>query len=820
MADFLTKAFEQPEAAPMPEAVSAPEAAPAQHVTNVFDTVNNQVLEIPENDLEAALASGRYTLPKGSEVYMKAPGGEVGTIPSSNVYQAIKDGFTLESSAERNQRELEAKYGDRSGEALFQGAARGLSFGLSDVAQTATGFRTPEELSGLEQVNPTASTIGEVGGIVGGLVLPVGALGAGVKGASKVAQVTERALAKQLAKAGVSNKIAQGIVQKIVPAAAGSAVEGTLYGTGQLISENALGRADFNAENLVGYLGTGALVGGVAGGALKGTGMLLEPVATKVGKKLSSLGKKAEETFLNKERASTELAGYSPSQAAKLGNRNPTLVKELPDFFKQNLNLKPTDSLDDLVLKTEQSLQRSSSTIDDILTKVEGSGIKSDPTVFRNAAQEIRDTVIGPYRSTPGFEAAVRKAEKFANSLDALSAKGDSLGVKQLNQMRKQFDELVNYGKGINELPMFQEAAYTARTALRSEIDNLANKIDPQLGAELKAANRAYHIGTEVLPHMKSKAEKSGFMDLKDAVLSTGAVLGGAPGIVLGAAAKFAQSDLRRKLVILSNIERAQQQVAQKMNKALSGFFEQSGKKVRQAAPSTLLKSELSSDLSGPKPKSPKNREIAFRNIVQNLNQYASNPEQLIERVNKTSSLLYDAAPETSGALDMVVQNSVAFLNSKLPRQATQKGVLAAMQPPKMPADYEVAKFERYLKAVENPLSVVEDLKNGDLTSEGAEALRTVYPALYDGLRQQVMNDLASKGLEVPYQKRLQLGLLLNIASDESLLPENVIALQQNFATPPPEESKSAVNPTVSGLGSLGKNTSLETDLERDTELT
>ena len=61
--------------------------------------------------------------------------------------------------------EADSKKYDRPIEAAAQGVARGLTFGLSDVAQTATGFRTGEELSKIKDISPTASLFGEVGGV-------------------------------------------------------------------------------------------------------------------------------------------------------------------------------------------------------------------------------------------------------------------------------------------------------------------------------------------------------------------------------------------------------------------------------------------------------------------------------------------------------------------------------------------------------------------------------------------------------------------------------------------------------------------------------
>ena len=82
--------------------------------------------------------------------------------------------------------------------------------------------------------------------------------------------------------------------------------------------------------------------------------------------------------------------------------------------------------------------------------------------------------------------------------------------------------------------------------------------------------------------------------------------------------------------------------------------------------------------------------------------------------------------------------------------------------------------FARRWATVANPMTAVEDLQNGQLTFDQVDALRSVYPLLYDGLRMKTMQHLQQldqAGVLVPYQDRLQLNLLLDLngAGDPTL---------------------------------------------------
>jgi hypothetical protein len=92
---------------------------------------------------------------------------------------------------------------------------------------------------------------------------------------------------------------------------------------------------------------------------------------------------------------------------------------------------------------------------------------------------------------------------------------------------------------------------------------------------------------------------------------------------------------------------------------------------------------------------------------------------------------------ETKASL--VVSRDLAknFLESKLPPPRTDD--LGLPQPPTQP---QLAKWSRYYAAVNDPLSVFKDMGEGYVSPEGLEALKTVYPALYAAMQEQVRGTL------------------------------------------------------------------------------
>ena len=97
----------------------------------------------------------------------------------------------------------------------------------------------------------------------------------------------------------------------------------------------------------------------------------------------------------------------------------------------------------------------------------------------------------------------------------------------------------------------------------------------------------------------------------------------------------------------------------------------------------------------------------------------------------------------------------------------------------------EVERFGAYLRAVEDPLSVLDDAAGGWIAAESVEALEAVYPSLLADLRTRVTERLATHPGQMSYKQRLSLGHLLGIETDPSMNPAFIASIQAMHATRP-----------------------------------
>lgn len=256
----------------------------------LFDLQGNPV-DIPNEQVDAALRSGQYTAEAGAKVKIVDQAGTGRAVSVEELPKALDYGARMQTEFEKRKQEISEKYGgtfaDELG-AFALGAARGVSFGLSDVAARALGM-SEEDLRGLQEANPAASFGGEVTGVLGSMIGggPLKLLGEAkglIGGAAKTTEVltaTPRAVAElgyqtsrvaQRAMVRALGKQAETslgrVMTRAVEMGAGNAVEGAIYGAGAFVSEAALGDTDVTVDSLLAHTGTGALLGGGFGAAL------------------------------------------------------------------------------------------------------------------------------------------------------------------------------------------------------------------------------------------------------------------------------------------------------------------------------------------------------------------------------------------------------------------------------------------------------------------------------------------------------------------------------------------------------------------------
>jgi hypothetical protein len=795
----------------------------------LLDIRSGKIQPVPTSQVASLVTSGHYELPTDGQQYVvHKETGDLLQIPNTGYKNAISSGEFLPANDHDIRQEMyKQKYGDSGLEALATGAARGATLGLSDVALRGAGV-SAGRLAGVEVANPGLSITGEVVGTVAGALAPVGPLAGAAKVGGMAENVAIRTAERAIEKAGINNPIAKSIVGKIVPGMVGGAVEGSVYGVGQLISEDMLGKADFNAENLAASVGAGALLGAGFGAGFSALKEAAPAVVNMAKDKLEKAG------FSDVKKNAQELLGVSDSKWAKYTKHDKNLaddvVKVLKDENKVGLSI--TDDAETISKKIENFKQSSGEKIGAELENIKA-GAEKAPEILPDAKELYKKLETKAYNAAKEMElaegvaapekaadyAAAKKYEEQYTALRKATKEGQKIDIDQLQKMRQSLDEASKWDFQKNVDPVKIAIAKTMRQTMREEIDLLANRAGAVLGtdieASLKAANRDYYVASKIADHAAAKAAKgSPGLGLKD--ILTGMIFehvgGGAVASSVVAVKKAIQSDFRRKMVVLGHVEKANVAINKLIDSSAGKFFtagvNAAGQSVKVREIKNLTEFELAKNAEGKKAKT---QQEAFNNISSNIRSLAASPQRTLELTNKHTAGIHDVAPNTSGALDMIGANAINFLNSKLPTRNSEPGIMSRQY---QPSGLEMSKFERYVNAVQNPKQVIEHFSEGKMSREEAETIKSVYPDIFSRLQDKAMSYIGANP-NLPYQKKLQLGILLDTNTDPSLNPQNILKLQNNFQTQPEQPSQGGSS-SQKGLQSIEKSNRLSLSNEED----
>lgn len=220
----------------------------------------------------------------------------------------------------------------------------------------------------------------------------------------------------------------------------------------------------------------------------------------------------------------------------------------------------------------------------------------------------------------------------------------------------------------------------------------------------------------------------------------------------------------------------------------------------------------------------PQERQKKFKEVTGQLNELQNNPQMMMDKLEGATKDLYSYAPQTSQAVSTSMALATGFLASKVP-QIPHTGPL---QPEYVPSETEIAKFDRYLTAVERPLTVLNELKNGTLTSETVETLQTVYPQLYQQMQSTLLSKLTDamakkKNFSLPYKTKLMFSQFLGQDLDGSLqqmsIATNQMILHGAAAEKDAQEAMAQnVKPTSKAIGKIDIADRLKTNMQSTAE--
>lgn len=719
------------------------------------------------------------------------------------------------------------KYGTagQMAKTALEGVGQGIAGPLAPMAEEALGV-DPNDIRLRAETNPLTHTGSEIAGFAGSMMTGVGE-GAMVAKAGEAALGTAKAL-------GIASKMGLGASRLAAESALQSAGdEVTKYivqDPNQSIQTAAI---DVGLSGLIGGAG-GALIGGVSGLWKATAGNKLEQTIADFKGRISqhletpdpvdAVGKELSDHYTAIKSMADDVYGTSGLKAQDIAKAMP---KDITNEMMAQSNQIATDlnaSIKKMAAKPQVYPERLSLKLQGDLDAYQAAVTRDNVTpgdIF-NAGQELKQQLQG-YSKFDKFVKPVDEAYDFVKD-----AKGLAYNMRNALEDSGVWGQAADRQKAINKaFVQFKPALEDFERKFTSEVSG-ERQIDPgkiatylnQLGkpsAEIKqdmlrnflgAADKYKGVINEThanlgidnpLPSTSLDAtyrtldKPTTGAKLADIFIEKGLSEGG--GRSLGAAAGAAAGHLVGAPEVGALIG----------NHALGNFFssilpalakpflaEQAkgsaakaaidysasvakGMMMMQKGAKSLFKA--SGDIL-PQSMVPSAKEIM--GLDKQLQSFQVNPEKMVHSDNPLGHYM----PEHQIAQSQTTATASNYLNSLRPVSAP-KAPLDKIAPVEPGAK---AKYERQLSLAQQPMQILQRIKDGTINAQDLKTVSTIYPQLYKNMVMELTDAMTGhlgKGGEVPYKTRIGLSLFMGQAMDSTMSQASIMAAQPIPTAPP-----------------------------------
>lgn len=191
-----------------------------------------------------------------------------------------------------------------------------------------------------------------------------------------------------------------------------------------------------------------------------------------------------------------------------------------------------------------------------------------------------------------------------------------------------------------------------------------------------------------------------------------------------------------------------------------------------------------------------------YHRIAHPIRDLAQNPDVNVisQALTKGVEGLHSVAPNIAQSLQTTGSKAINYLHSKMSKPMNELIGDQEFEPTK-------TSQRRWLdihNIVNDPISALDHVKHGTLTSDHMDALTQVHPELLNDMRQKVMEHMDPNQVRnLPMSTKLSLGAFLGSPITQSQTPQTVLGNQATFQAQQPQAPQSGSKSTLGGLKEL-----------------
>jgi hypothetical protein len=154
-----------------------------------------------------------------------------------------------------------------------------------------------------------------------------------------------------------------------------------------------------------------------------------------------------------------------------------------------------------------------------------------------------------------------------------------------------------------------------------------------------------------------------------------------------------------------------------------------------------------------------------IKELNQKLDEYG---QQIRTNTLNSDALAYSGAPNVAAQFAEKQIQVLDYLKSTLPQTDQSYSLFGGKKAPEI-TDQDLHKFEKSLRIINNPYSILNSIYTNTITQDEVDALSAIYPNIFNAMRERITQVANDKQPKLSFSDRMRLSILLGTPLDPSI---------------------------------------------------
>ena len=184
-----------------------------------------------------------------------------------------------------------------------------------------------------------------------------------------------------------------------------------------------------------------------------------------------------------------------------------------------------------------------------------------------------------------------------------------------------------------------------------------------------------------------------------------------------------------------------------------------------------------------------------YNELREQIYAMAHDPINVADQLTASLTPVEVVSPQAAHSMRETTMRALNYMATTITAPETDPLMISNVAVP--PSMAELDAFSHRLRAIQDPLSIMDDLARGVVSAEASRAVSIVYPRIMGDIQAAIAEELEKMGERVtgiPYQTRVNIGIMTGTPTDVTLRGGFIRAMNSRSAQTPQQASAQGLN--------------------------